>query len=492
MALPISSSPLPPDVAATGWAAITVRVAWTLLALRVRPRREVLRDARDHVFFHLEPGIPLATAEDRAAYLTRQFVACARQTPFEDAWPQDQEMPLSPRWRKALDESLRPVTEAVFRHHYGYGRTVEELEQRLQVDRIALEEARGGLREIVRRVACADGLPLDGWSPERLDRLLVRLAAFSIHESPPLDEIADGCHQAWVRRCPRCDRTARLARAGILTSEDLLPPALGARPRDTVRVLAVHLHPEGKQHRAVLARDIGGHAQPVGDDILLVDADQHSRAFDSLHLAAEVGTPQRDHVRGVVLEGPGRWSRHGLLGPLAGRALQKLRAQPWGTVEGSGDLPEVVPPPPSSRSWWLGVAALGAVAAASVVWFLQPAPPAVDHQLSADFTEGRGGIWTRFDTAEEAQVTVVRKVGGRVDVLLSSDDAAEKAQWATGDGGYRLHTIADGVLLATSSVPVAELTALVDASSESESPLSDLAARIRAQQPGADVRFFER
>lgn len=492
MALPIHSSPLPPDVAVQGWAAITVRVAWTLLSQRVRPRDEVLRDARDHVLFHLDRTTTLTRAEDLAEHLTRGFVARARRGTLVDPWPLDIEMSLSPRWRRVIDETARPVSAAVFRHHYGYGRPLEELERRLRLDRIVLEEARGGLREIVRQVARDDDLPLDTWPSERIDRLLSRLSAFSIHESPPLDEVADGCHQEWLNRCPRCDRTVRLVRAGVLTSEDLVPPTLGARPNDRVRVLAVHLHPDAKRHRAALAREIGGHAQPLDDDMLLVDDDDAGRVVDILKLAAEVGAPGRDHLRAVRLEGPGRWSRNGLLGPLPEKARGALRSQAWGCVGETEELPAALPPPPSARKFWVAVGALGVGAAAALVWALQPAPPQLSHDLRAEFTEGRGGIWTRFDADEAAQVTVIRQIGDEVDVVLASATAADKAVWATGDGGYRLHTMADGVLLVASGDPLADLGLwLADANGRADA-LDRLAMRIHEEDPDAAVASFQR
>ncbi len=485
MALPIRSSPLPPDVAVHGWGPITVRVAWTLLSLRVRPRPEVLRDARDHVLFYLDRATPLTRAEDLAAHLTRGFVARARQQPWDDPWPQDIEMALSNRWRVALDEALRPLSAQVFRQHYGYGRGFSALEGRLGVDRIALEEARGGLREVVRRIACADDVPLHDWPAERIDRLLARLAAFSVHDSPPLDEVAEGCHQAWTTRCPRCDRTDRLVRAGVLTSEDLIPPRLGARPSDRVRVLAIHLHPEGRRHRDVLRREMGGHAWPLGDDLLLVDDEPDGRTLDVLRLACEVGAPPRHQVRAVRLEGPGRWSDHGLLGPVADQARRALRAQPWGSVAGDEELPEVIPEPPSARRWWTAVGALAVLTLLAAGVALQPPPTPVDHPLEAVFTPGRGGVWVQFDTDGAAHVAVVRQGPEGLALVPGSGDPAAKAAWATGGGDYRLHTLADGVLVMTSAGPVPDLPALLEAADTGPEPLLRLERSVRDAVPGA-------
>ena len=490
MALPVTSSPLPPDVAVHGWAAITVRVAWTLLAMRVRPRAEVLRDARDHVLYHLLPNTSVARAEDLADHLTRAFVHQARGECAEDRWPQDIAMPLSPRWRRAVDEAARPLSAAVFRHHYGYNRSLEELEARLQVDRIALEGARGGLREIVRGVAREDGISLDSWSKERLDRFLRRLAAFSVHDGPPLVEVAEGCHQEWIARCPRCDRTARLARAGVLTSDDLLPTLLGARPSGRVKVLAVHLHPDAKRCLPLIVKEVGGHVMTRGDDLALFDITHDDAALEVLRMATEVESPHRDFVRAVIVEGPGRWSSHGLLGELAEQATQRVRAQSWGMSDGIGELPVPLPPPTSPRSWWLVVAAL-ALAALGSMWFaLSPGPPSVDHPLDAAFTRGRGGIWVQFDAPEQARVTLVQQRGGELEVVIRGADAEARRPYATGDGAYRLHTMAQGVLVASSAEEVEAIEQLVADAGASDAPLDRVAEAIAEHQPGADIRVF--
>ena len=69
------------------------------------------------------------------------------------------------------------------------------LEAALKVDRVDLEAVQSGLREVVRRIAVADGLPVDGWAPERIDRLLRRLAAFAPGPCPPVLDVAEGCHR---------------------------------------------------------------------------------------------------------------------------------------------------------------------------------------------------------------------------------------------------------------------------------------------------------
>jgi hypothetical protein len=490
MALPITSAPLPPDIAIQGWAAITVRIAWTLVRSGVRVTRDVLFDARDHVLFHLDPATPLSVAEDIAEQLTREFVLRARHRKERDRWPQDAQMPLSPRWHKALAYGLPPVERALFRSHYGSGLTLQQLSEQLQVDEITLEGARGGIRELLRQMGCDDGMPLNTWPNERLDRLIGRLAAYSDEPTPPLDEVVDGCHQAMLDKCPRCERTWRLAQNGLITSDDLVPPGVIARPEQRVRLLALHFHPEGKAFRNTITRELEVPWFPVADDVLLIDLTEHERVNNILLLAAELGTPDREYLRGIVLEGLGRWSIHGLLGPLASNAYQTVRGTQWGFVETLGDLPATIPPPPASRNWWIaasvaGLLALGLFTAA----FLQPTPDSL-YPIEANVTLGANGAWAVYDVDDMALMTVVTRVGERLKLVLADKSAADKARYAVGDGSFRLQTPGNGVLLISSKEPVANLNGLLLKAQTQAFPFAKLAEYVRAQDPQADVQIF--
>ena len=485
---PHNPTPPPPtDVAVAGWAGLTVRVAWTLLASGVRVRPLVLQDARDHVLYHLDPRTEPAHAEDRAGTLTQEFVARAKRSQRVDPWPSDGAMLLSPRWRKALAANLRPLTECVFRQHFGDGRSLDYLEKALQVDRISLEGARGSLREMLRQLAISDGLPVNDWPAERIDRLLSRLAAFSTGPCPPLSSLLAGQQRDHQRECARCDRAVRLITAGLITTQDLLPPAHHQRPTHRVTVLALHLHPDARAHRDRIAADLRASTFPIGDDVLLVDFSQPQEVVELLNMAAEVACPRREHLRGAVLDGSGRWCRHGLLGPVAGEAASVVRSRSWGMIDTVGELPAPLPEPPSAKRWWAGVGALGVAAAASL--FLTFGDAATETMgASVDFTPGRAGFWTSFDVPEPALVAVVREQGGRLDVVLDSQRPSDKVAFAVGDGSYRLHTVGSGVLIAASSAPIPRLAEVVAAANKAEHPLADLQQRLHVVSPAATVR----
>ncbi|MCO4748393.1 MAG: hypothetical protein KC912_26605 [Proteobacteria bacterium] len=474
--LPISTPPAPTDVAVCGWAGITIRVAWELLACGARVKPQSLRDARDHVLLHLSPTTPIAHAEDRAATLTRDFVSRARQSPVKGYWTQDGAMPLSPRWRRALEQSLTPLSEAILRYHYADGHSLAQLERMVRVDLVSLEASRGGLREVVRQAACDDGLPMETWPIERVDALLQRLAAFSLGPCPPLHEVLEGLHDAHIRRCARCDRASRLLRGGVISTADLVPPKLGARPTQMVEVLAVHFHPDGRKHRATMVAEADVPLFPVDEDLLLLDAEREDEVRQLLILATEVASPPRELLRVARLEGQGRWSQHGLLGPLAQQARDIVRSRAWGTVDGMGELPNPLPEPPTSRPLWFGAAGAAAIAAAALAFWIQPSVPIDDSDVL--FTPGRGGVWTAFDVDEEDRVLLVREINGELELVHASASAADKALWATGDGGYRVHAMGEGVLLASTQRDWPDLQALLTEASATSTPLDTVARRL--------------
>lgn len=476
------------------WAALTVRVAWTLLGEGVRVKPGVLRDARDHVLYLLPPELPPGLAEDRAGVETSRFVARARRKTWDDPWPQDWAMPLSPRWKRQLDRGAAPLHTAVARLHFGDGRPLESLERVLGVDRTALDAARGGLRELARQIVAADGLPVESWPNPRLDRLLRRLAAWSPGPCPPVLEVAEGRHRDHVATCPRCDRTARLVRSQVLRPADLLLPTTSARPTGEVTVLALHFHPDARRHRDRWLAEVGApeasarHLPPlgaasIGEDLLLVDASDPERAHALVKLACEVGAPDRQALRGAVVRAPGRWSPHGVLGPAGDLAEVELRSRAWGLVEGLDALPVALDEPPPTRRAWTLVAALAV--AASVAWAVALAPErsGPTFPLEVSFAPGRGGVWASFDVDDEANLALVRDMGGKLDVVMASATPADKARFALGDGAFRVHTQATGLLVAATPAPLSDLTAWASAAPD----LDTLAARIRDVQPRADV-----
>ncbi len=490
MALPVSPAPRSDDIAVHGWHGVTVRVAWTLLAQGVKVRPQVLRDAREHVLYHLDRATALPIAEDMASQLTMQFVQRAKGRWQSDPWAGDAAMPPSQRWRRAIEHSLDSAAELVFRKYFGDGRSLEWIEGKYQVDRLVLDSARSGLREIVRKQAHIDGVPIREWPSERVDRTIGRLASWSPGPCPPLLDILEGAHRDHVAGCARCDRSVRLVRGEVVSPEDLVPPSLGARPEKTASVLAIQFHPDGRAHRAALQKELEVPSVPFGEDLLLVDGARAEDAWRVLMLAAELGAPRREHLRAAIVEGNGHWSRHGILGPLADRAEQEARQRAWGTVDGLGELPEALPEPPSARRTWLAVAALALIGLGAGKWATMAPVPYDGRPLDVAFTEARGGIWTEFDVDDRAVVAIVRQTDGdSLELVVPGTSSTDKAEVATGDGRFRLHTQGKGVLVASTRAPVADLAALVERANRSPQPLTELAREIAAAEPQADMKI---
>ncbi|MCB9663654.1 MAG: hypothetical protein H6732_06060 [Alphaproteobacteria bacterium] len=480
------------DISTRGWAPVTVRVATTLVTAGVHLGPDVLRHARDHVWLHLPPDTPVDVAVDRAEPLTLGFVARAFGRPVVLPFPEDADHPLPLTWRRMLQHDLSENARHVLRMHLADGFPLEQVAAWVGEDALALEAAREGLREALQAAARQDGRDLESWSGERLDHLLHRLVALPAGPEPPLLEVVDGLHPEHTARSVRAGRAYNLVRKAGMNRAELVAPHGASRPRDRVRLLVLHLHPAARHHRATLAAELGCRTFPMHDGLLLVDAADLDAVLEVLHLAAEVEAPGRDHLRGALVEGPGRWSPHGLLGPLATDAAASVRALPWGTLHGAGELPAPLPAPPSARWVWASVAALGLCTALLSRAAFAPDPPPVDRPLLVETTPARQGFWLGFDVEEDAYVVIVRERAHALDVVLDSRRPVDKIRHATGDGSYRLHTVGDAVLVASTARPVPDLDGLVDAVAAEDLPLDALAARLRAVDPKADVRLARR
>jgi hypothetical protein len=488
MALPVSAPPPSSDIAISGWAGITVRIAWTLLAHEIRVNRRVLRDARAHVLYHISPRASLENAEDKAGMLAHQFVMRARGLPVVS---RDLEMPISPRWRRGLERSLTPLAQMLLTHHYANNKPLDHLERILSTDRLTIDGCVAGLREIVRRFARNDGVPIDTWTDERLDALLSRLAAYCPGTCPPLIDVIEGAHHEHTKNCVRCRRTLNLIQAGVVDVEDLLAPSLGARPYQESTLLALEFHPEGQAHLPTICRELNSQVQQIGGNMLLVDWADPVATSQLLYMATEIASPHREHIRGVIVEGPGHWTMYGIVGPLAGNACKDITCQDWGKIDRLAKLPDPLPSPPTARGWWGGVFALVIATILAINAGLANSTPQKNFPLEASFTAARGGIWIDFDVHEAALVSVVVLRENQLELLLDSGTAAAKAQLSLGDGHYRLHSRGEGALVTSSQKQLLELPDWIKAANQSSEPLRVLAQSIEESHPMDDVQFHK-
>lgn len=504
MPLPISPPPRSTDVANLGWVAITVRIAWTLLGLGIKPKRELIADLRAHVLYHLDPSTPVSHAEDLATRLTEEFLnrSTGRGTP----WPSDWDIPIAQRWRRTLDGLLDEPSRLVFRKHYGDRRALEWIVQHVSaggkpVELSVIAAVRDGLREAARHIGRQDGLGTDEWPEERLDRFLQRLAAYAPPPCPRVLDVSEGCYPEHVSVCPRCDRMLRLLQHEELAIEDLQGPQVGARPTHQAKILALHLHPRGRKARRrlreALAEQLVDGASPhavstFGPDLIVLDGERPDRFVRALTLAAEIGEPAREHIRGVLIEGPGHWTSHGLVGPLPERAAREVLLRSWGSVDAIGELPPVLPTPPSAAGIWALVGALAAIGLVLLPWTLewypwQRPPP----ERAATFAAAEAGTWVQFDAPDLEPVVLVTERDRTLITKLPGRDALEKAPLAVGDGTFRTWVEGEGALIAISERPLADLPAIVAGAQTEPDPLAALAGAL-GSRAGVSVYWHHR
>ena len=400
-------------------------------------------------------------------------------------------MPISPRWHLALTNSLNPLSQTVFLKHYGDGRSIQQLAQRLQVDANALEASRAGLREIVRGAARGDGVPLDGWSSERVDRLIHRLAAYSPGPCPSTFEVCSGAHPQHVKTCCRCSRMSRLVQRGMLKLEDLTAPSLGVRPNTELEILALHFHRDGLRHRDELIKAIDAPKQPLGDDLLIVDATDFATLSRTLVVAAELNMPGRDHIRGTRMKGLGQWRKGRLLGPLPAQAEQEARYRPWGIIDGIGELPQPMPEPPSARPVWLIDGVLALVTMLLFLPIVHAAPEVPEPTFHPTFAEDEQGIWVHMDVEDTATICVITEDRHGVHLRVAPDGPASKAEIALGDGTYRMHDVGNAVLVAKMGTPLPTFEHWINNTTQL-SKLEQVEKALRTRFPNADIVTYRK
>ena len=479
------------DPARHAWAAVTIRVAWELYQAGVRPTQGVLRDARDHVLFSLPRSCGRLQAEELAGYFTREYLDRVQRGRYQRRPVPEEPVQARPSWRERLVEGLDPVGEVVLRLVFGDGLSLQAVEKLTRVDRVVLTGALAGVRSAMRLVLQADQVQtrLDD---EELDRLLERVARLPAADCQGGQEVAAPDARAHAESCPRCARGFRLVRAGLLSPSELRPPEGEARPREQVSVLALHLHPEARHHRRVLAEALEPAGLRADDDALLVDLDRLHDHVGLLHELAYQGTPGRQHLRGALVRGPGRWTRAGLIGPVGSAAIEATRSRTWGDVDGCGQLPEKLPESPRATRWWggAGVACLAALLAG--LGALHEPQPGPTYPLSAGYALQDSGVSARFDADDQAYLLVVARDGADLRVVHASEKPWDKADFATGAGDYQLHEdSAQQLLLATSAAPFDELEGLFTGAAGSLDPLGSVAMELAAHRPDAAISVQE-
>ncbi len=471
------------------WLPVTIRVAWELLLARVRIRPAVLAEAREHVLRCIPSGASDEEAETLAALYARDYLARVKHGRYLRP-PQDPDLGLAVprRWRDEVARGLDPVADAVLRMHYGDGLSIQEVERHAAIHAAVLEGAREGLRESLRGVAGADGISLEEWTDARLDALLRRVAAVAGPNCPGPAGLLSEPGREHAGRCPRCSRGVRLIRQGVISPQDLfLPEGEPLVAPGRVSVLALLLHPDGRKHRDALGELLDPLGLPLGAEGWLIPAEEVPNLVPALQELAEQGTPPRHQLRGAIVEGPGRWRKGVILGPVPVAALEEARSRPWAEIDRVGELPLPLPPPPSAAGWWAGAIVAAGLAALAGVWALGPEAPVPTTPIEASWERAGSGGWdVRFDTDDLAVVDVVVQDDQGLRVT-ERGVRAEKGRWATGEGDFSLSLAAARAAVISSVNGVPDLEDLVAAARVDPDPVAALADHLARLHPEASI-----
>ncbi|MFT5582989.1 MAG: hypothetical protein ACI9VR_000566 [Cognaticolwellia sp.] len=468
------------------WAAVTIRVAWTLYAGGVRPTGQVLALAREHSLLSLPRDIGRLQAEELAEAFTQEYLDRTQRGKYRrPPLPRD---PVSPRpsWRERLTESLDPVGEVVLRLVHGDGLSLQEVERITRVDRVVLQGAQEGVRGALRAIMSEDGVaaPIESLSFERLLCRTARLPAADCRGGAEAATMAGAAH---AERCPRCARAVRLIRAGALAPSELIAPERIYRPAN-LSVLALHLHPDARHHRKALVEALGPAAMRADEDTLLINLDRVGDHVSVLHAQALEGEPGKEHVRGAMVRGAGMWTPAGLIGPVGAAAVELTRARSWGEIDSCGTLPDPLPEPPTAARWWSAAGVAVLIAALLGLWTLRPDIQNPDLPVHGVFARGADGVHVDFDTDDGAYLLVLAlDADGGVRSLHRSAQLWDKAELATGNGRFAVgDPIAQRLLVASAATPF-ERVDLLALAQESADPLAMLMETLPKVWPGVDL-----
>ena len=468
------------------WAAVTIRVAWTLYVGGVRPTGQVLALAREHTLLSLPRDIGRLQAEELAQAFTQEYLDRTQRGKYRR--PPLPKEPVSPRpsWRERLTESLDPIGEVVLRLVHGDGLSLQEVERITRVDRVVLQGAQEGVRGALRAIMSEDSVaaPIEPAAFERLLARTARLPAADCRGGAEAGTLAGTDH---AERCPRCARAVRLIRAGALAPSELIAPERIHRSAP-LSVLALHLHPEARHHRKALVQALGPAAMRAEEDTLLIDLDRVGDHVSILHAQALEGAPAKDQIRGAMVRGAGQWTPAGLIGPVGAAAIELTRARSWGEIDSCGSLPDPLPEPPTAARWWSAAAVAVLTAALLGLWTLRPDLQNPDLPVSGDFARNADGVHADFDTNDGAYLLVLALDGdGSVRSLHQSTQLWDKAELATGNGRFAVtDPQAQRLLVASAATPFqrADLLALAQ---ESADPLAMLMETLPKAWDGVDL-----
>jgi hypothetical protein len=471
-------------VGPTLWVVVTVRVAWNLMMAGVRVRAATLKDARDHVMLSLPAGLSSDQAEEMVGLLACEFLGRMKGEKIQRQVAEaDLDFSVPTTWRTDLIRSVDPVGDAVLRLHYGDGMSMDDVGRTAAIGALVLSDARENIRKRVRDMARKEGTPLGGWSDGRIDQLIGRIANVPEPGCPEPMSILSDPYREHVDRCPRCSRAVRLIRGGMIAPSDLVQPT--DHSLTLTDVAAIVLHPDARKVRRRLEKTLGPSALRAGSDAWLMSEQELRTVSTALRNLVVDGHLPRHHIRGAVIHGPGRWSGDVLLGPVAVSALESARSRPWSEVDTLSELPPPRPAPPSAWRWWLvaGLMAVGATIMGVKVFGPQQMRPQMP--IEAEFTSVEDGWEIIFDAEDMAVIDFIA-ITENGPTLVHNDVRANRGQWATGEGNFRIYVPGTSVAIVASEDGLPDLEGLVKRSKLEPSPMISLEQWVRTAHPTVD------
>lgn len=488
MSSPLAAAASPAESLRSLWSCLTIRVTWELVLAGVPLQGDTVAEVREHVLRGLPVGASEREAEELASQGVQEWLDRARHGRYRRlASDPDLSLPLDVGLRRGLSLALDPLADTVFKLHYGDGFQPAAVARNAAITEAQVQAARVAIRRALHPLAEAEGLRLHGWSAERLDRLLHRIASIAEPGCPGPGGLLTDEGRAHADRCPRCSRAVRLIRGGALSPSDLFAPegdpaGLGQH----IRVLALLLHPDARRHHERLDQALRGLALPVGADAWLIPDHQLERLTELLQDLALHDAPARNHLRGALVSGSARWTRSRILGPLPVLAVEAARARPWGEIMGMDELPPPLPPPPRATRLWAAASLAVLLCVGFGAFAARPRPAAVDRPIAARFDPAPEGWRVRFQADHGAVIDVVVRQEGQLR-LLHEGVRERKGAWATGEGDYELVLPGEEALVISSRQGVPSLRERIEAARQERDPMRALEERIRSGAVGSAI-----
>jgi len=437
-------------------------------------------------------GIQPAQAEELAEFFTLEYLQRRTQGNYRPREIESCGVEPQYRWRNRLMEALDSIGELVFRLGYGDNLSLDQIAEAIKADAGILASSREGIRGALRAILDSEGVALAKSENKQIDLLLSRLALLASPDCTGGEEILRSDKRGHVERCPRCTRGLRLIRANQIAPSDLVPSMDNwTAPRTSV--IALHFHPDARQRRAGVLAALDGRALFADEDILLVDPDHVPDLSEKLWVLLQHGKPTKDHIRGALARGSGRWSEGALLGPVAGAAIEMTRAKQWGEIDGIEALPDPLPEAPSPARWWLAALLVTLLAILGGVLALRTPERQATYPLSVEFRLQAEDVVARFDAHDQAHLAIISQGLRGLRVEHVSSEPADKGTLGTGEGDFQVHVEGQGaatrVLVVSNPQMLGELQELLSLSAGASAPLDQLAILIENRYPQADTKL---